>query len=104
VIIAEILDIISVVHSIGTSISAAQTRRINIETTKLSDMIILTISCDPPFAFGHFYATEGIDKASSLSDQRYTYFGSKYGLIIGELLLLAYGIVVIDKAGIIQYV
>lgn len=96
--------IISVVPSVDTGVCAAQTRRFNVEAAKLGDVVILTISNDLPFALGRFCAAEGIDKVVTLSDHRTSDFGLKYGFLIEELRLLARGIVVIDKEGIVQYV
>jgi len=96
--------IISVVPSIDTGVCAAQTRRFNVEAAKLENVVILTISCDLPFALGRFCAAEGIDKVITLSDHKETDFGLKYGFLIEELRLLSRGIVIVDKDGIIRYV
>ena len=96
--------IISVFPSIDTPVCAAQTRRFNVEAANLGDVQILTVSCDLPFALGRFCAAEGIDKEIPLSDHKELDFGNKYGFVIDELRLLARGIVVVDKEGIIQYV
>lgn len=96
--------IISAVPSVDTGVCAAQTRRFNTEAASLGDVIILTLSCDLPFALGRFCAAEGIDKVITLSDHKDTDFGLKYGFLIEELRLLNRGIVVIDKAGVVRYV
>jgi thioredoxin-dependent peroxiredoxin len=98
------IRIISVVPSVDTGVCAAQTRRFNVEAAKLEDVIILTVSCDLPFALGRFCAAEGIDKVITLSDHKETDFGLKYGFLIEELRLLSRGIVVVDKSGIIRYI
>jgi thioredoxin-dependent peroxiredoxin len=98
------IRILSVVPSIDTGICAAQTRRFNVEAAKLENVVILTMSCDLPFALGRFCAAEGIDKVVTLSDHRDTDFGLKYGFLIDELRLLARGIVVVDKTGVVRYV
>lgn len=56
--------IISSVPSVDTGVCAAQTRRFNVEVANLGDIVILTISCDLPFALGRFCAAEGIDKVN----------------------------------------
>ncbi|MGC8866118.1 MAG: thiol peroxidase [Bacteroidales bacterium] len=96
--------LISSVPSVDTGVCAAQTRRFNTEAAALGDVVILTISCDLPFALGRFCAAEGIDKVITISDHKDTDFGLKYGFLIEELRLLNRGIVVIDKDGIIRYV
>ncbi|MDO9512580.1 MAG: thiol peroxidase [Bacteroidales bacterium] len=96
--------IISSVPSVDTGVCAAQTRRFNKEATALGDVVILTISCDLPFALGRFCAAEGIDKVITLSDHKDTDFGIKYGFLIEELRLLNRGVIIIDKSGIVKYV
>lgn len=96
--------IISAVPSIDTGICSAQTRRFNEEAAALGDVIILTISCDLPFALGRFCAAEGIDKVVTLSDHKDLDFATKYGFLIEELRLIARGIIVVDKDDMITYV
>lgn len=51
-----------------------------------------------------FVAAEGIDNVHVYSDYRDLDFGMKYGFVIKELRLLARGVIVIDKKGIIRYI
>jgi thiol peroxidase len=97
--------VLSVFPSIDTGVCQAQTRRFNKEAAALSDnIVILTISKDLPFALGRFCAAEGIDSVKTLSDYQHSEFGYKYGFLIKENLLLARGVVVIDKEGQVVYV
>lgn len=96
--------ILSIVPSIDTGVCASQTRHFNVDAAKLENVVILTISCDLPFALGRFCGAEGIDKVITLSDHKDTDFGLKYGFLIDELRLLSRGIVIIDKDGIVKYV
>lgn len=96
--------IISAVPSVDTGVCELQTIRFNEEANKLDNVVILTISCDLPFALGRFCAAKNIDKAITVSDHRDLDFGLKYGFAIEELRLLERGIVVIDKDGIVRYV
>lgn len=98
------VKIISTIPSIDTGVCAMQTRRFNQEATALKDVVILTISCDLPFALGRFCGAEGIDKVFTLSDHKDTDFGLKYGFLIKELRLLNRGIVVIDRNNKVVYV
>jgi thioredoxin-dependent peroxiredoxin len=98
------IRIISSVLSVDTGICSAQTRRFNEEAAKMNDVVILTISADLPFTLGRFCAAEGIDKVITLSDQKDNDFGLKYGFLIEEFRVLARGIVVIDRAGVVRYI
>jgi len=96
--------IISSVPSVDTDICAEQTRRFNLEASKLTDVQIITISCDLPFALKRFCAAEGIDKIVTVSDHKETDFGVKYGFLIEEFRLLARGIIIIDQYDMVRYV
>jgi len=96
--------IVSVFPSIDTGVCATQTRTFNKKATELSDeVVILTMSKDLPFALGRFCAAEGINNIHTLSDYMFSKFGLEYGFLIKENQLLARGVVVIDKKGVVQY-
>lgn len=96
--------VLAIYPSIDTGVCQAQNRRFNAEADKLGDAVVLSISCDLPFAQSRFCAAEGLDKVITLSDHKDVDFGTKYGYLIKELRLLARGTVVVDKAGIVKYV
>lgn len=96
--------VISVVPSIDTPVCEEQTKTFNKEASELKDLVILTISCDLPFAQSRFCAAKGIDNLIMLSDYKGHDFGTKYGFLIEELQLLARGVVIIDKEGCVEYV
>ena len=96
--------IVAVYPSIDTSVCAAQNRRFNAEVNQLKDVVVLSISCDLPFAQSRFCAAEGLENIITISDHKDLDFGEKYGFVIKELRLLARGTVIIDKSGIIRYV
>ena len=96
--------IIAVYPSVDTSVCAAQNRRFNTEVNKLKDTVVLSISCDLPFAQSRFCAAEGLENIKTISDHKDLDFGEKYGFVLKELRLLARGTVVVDKSGIVRYV
>jgi len=96
--------VINSVPSLDTPVCAMQTRRFNQEAAALgSDVKVLVVSMDLPFAQQRFCATEGIANLETLSDHRDASFGTSYGMLIKELRLLARGILVIDKDGVLRY-
>lgn len=96
--------VLSVFPSIDTGVCATQTRTFNKKATDLSkDVVILTLSKDLPFALGRFCAAEGINNIHTLSDFKFSRFGLEYGFLIKENQLLARGVVVIDKNGVVKY-
>ena len=96
--------VLSVFPSIDTPVCATQTRTFNKKATELSkEVVILTLSKDLPFALGRFCAAEGISNIHTLSDFKFSNFGLDYGFLVKENQLLARGVVVIDKNGVVKY-
>lgn len=97
--------IISVFPSVDTPVCALQNIRFNKEASRLkSDVEILSLSVDLPFAQSRFCAAEHIENVHVYSDYRDLDFGLKYGFVIKELRLLARGVVVIDQEGTIRHI
>lgn len=97
--------ILSIFPSIDTAVCAAQTREFNKRATQLSEEVkIIAVSKDLPFALGRFCAAEGINNIITSSDYKFSEFGLKYGFLIKENRLLARGVVVVGKDGLIKYV
>ena len=97
--------VISTVPSLDTPVCDMETRRFNEEAGNLgSDVAILTISMDLPFAQKRWCGAAGIDKVTTLSDHRAAAFGEAYGVLIKELRLLARAVFVVNKKGEIRYI
>lgn len=97
--------LISVVPSLDTPVCDAQTKRFNEEASKLpSDVAVLTVSADLPFAQTRWCGAAHADKVKCLSDHREAAFGKAYGVLIKELRLLARSIFVIGPDDRIRYV
>jgi len=97
--------VISSVPSLDTPVCDMETRKFNQMAAKLSsDVNILTISMDLPFAQKRWCGAAGVDKVITLSDHRQAAFGNAYGVLITELRLLARAVFVVDRKGVIQYI
>ena len=97
--------LISVVPSLDTPVCDQQTRRFNEEAAKLpTNVEVLTVSADLPFAQARFCGAANIDRVKTLSDHRELSFGQAYGVLIKELKLLARSVFVVDAADRVQYV
>ena len=97
--------IIASVASLDTSVCSIETGRFNAEAGRLgSDVAILTISMDLPFAQKRWCGAAGVDTVITLSDHRDASFGTSYGVLIKELRLLARAVFVVDRDGIIRYI
>jgi len=97
--------IIASVPSLDTPVCDLETRRFNAEAAKLSsEVVVLTISMDLPFAQKRWCGAAGVDHVKTLSDHQDAAFGLAYGMLIMELRLLARAIFVVDKSGVVRYV
>jgi thiol peroxidase len=96
--------IISVVPSLDTPVCDAQTKRFNDEAAKMSDVDIITVSMDLPFAQKRWCGAFGVDKVKMLSDHREGSFGSNYGTLIKELRIESRAIFVVDKDNTVKHV
>lgn len=92
------------VPSLDTPVCDAETRRFNEEASGLgSNVAVLVISMDLPFAQKRWCGAAGIEQVQTLSDHRDGSFGVAYGVLIKELRLLARAVFVVDQEGVIRY-
>jgi len=95
--------IISVIPSLDTPVCDAQTKRFNEEAGKLSNVSIITISMDLPFAQKRWCGAFGVDNVKMLSDHVDGSFGSSYGTLIKELRIESRAIFVLDPENKIRH-
>lgn len=96
--------LITTVPSLDTPVCDAMTRRFNEDAAELpDDVVVATVSMDLPFAQKRWCGNAGIEKIQTLSDYREHAFARDYGMLIGELQLLARGVFVIDREGVVAY-
>ncbi len=103
---SDCVQIIVAVPSLDTPVCAAETRKFNVEASKIKGAKIQVVSMDLPFAAGRFCSTEGIENLDVCSDFRSKEFAKAYGVLIGEGALrglTARAIFVVDKAGTVVY-
>lgn len=99
------IKIISVVPSVDTGVCELQTISFNEKATELGDdVLVITISMDLPFAQKRFCGAHGINDSIVVSDHKDASFGLNYGFLMEETRLLARGVVIVDKEGIVKYV
>ncbi|MFH1487471.1 MAG: thiol peroxidase [Pseudomonadota bacterium] len=97
--------IVSAVPSLDTPVCDMETRRFNEEAGNLgSNVVILTVSTDLPFAQKRWCGAAGVDKVITLSDHREAAFGEAYGVLIKGLRLLARAVFIIDRDGAVRYI
>lgn len=97
--------IISAVPSLDTPVCSLETCKFNNQIAELpSDVVMLTISTDLPFAQKRWCQAESVENIQVLSDHKNCSFGYAFGVLIKELRLLARAVFVVNKKGIIDYI
>ena len=97
--------LISVVPSLDTPVCDMQTKRFNQEAEKLpSDVAVVTVSMDLPFAQSRWCGAASCTKVQCLSDHREASFGQAFGVLIKELRLLSRSIFIVGPDQKLQYV
>ena len=98
--------VLNIFPSIDTPVCSVSVRRFNTEIEKHSDVVVLSVSRDLPFAHARFCTAEGLNNVVSASILRDTDFGTRYGVQIvdGPLAtLMARAVVVVDAKGKVIY-
>ncbi len=97
--------ILSTVPSLDTGICDLQTKRFNKEAAA-SNFVVLTVSCDLPFAMKRWCGATDSSAVVCVSDFKTRSFGKTYGLELADgplATLIARSVSVIDKTGKIVY-
>ena len=76
--------LISIVPSLDTGVCATSTKVFNERLAGRSDVVVLIVSADLPFAQGRFCGAEGIDNVVTLSMMRSRNFAKDYGMLIED--------------------
>lgn len=100
------IKILNIVPSLDTSVCALSAKKFDAEVARLSNVVVLNISCDLPFAASRFCKTEGVNNIIPLSQMRDRSFGKDYGVEIldGPLAgLLSRAVVVLDGSNTVRY-
>ncbi|MBI4845607.1 MAG: thiol peroxidase [Candidatus Omnitrophica bacterium] len=99
------IKIICSVPSLDTPVCDLEIKRFNKEAAALSqDIVIIFISMDLPFAQKRFCQANEIKSVKTFSDHRNADFGTKYGVLIKELRLLARAVFILDTQNTLRYV
>ena len=92
--------ILNIIPSLDTPVCQKSTKIFNEKASSLSDVIILAVSADLPFAMKRFCTTESIESVKPLSMMRSRNFAKDYGVLLvdGPLSgITARAVIVIDK-------
>lgn len=101
----EKIKIITTFPSLDTSVCDLQVREFNKKASNLSsDIVVIGISNDLPFAQKRFCELNNIKNVFVFSDYKYSSFGLNYGVLIKELKLLARTVIIVDKNNVVRYI
>jgi thiol peroxidase len=92
--------LLNIVPSLDTSVCAISAKKFNDFAKQRSDVYVLVISADLPFAQARFCGAEGVDNVVMLSMMRSRNFAKDYGVLIqdGPLAgLCARAVVILDE-------
>jgi thiol peroxidase len=98
--------VLNISPSLDTSVCATAVRKFNLLAAGKSNVVVLAITRDLPFAHNRFCTTEGINNVITLSGFRNHEFGKSYGIEITDgpfQGLYARSIVVLDETGRVIY-
>ena len=96
--------VLTSVPSLDTPVCDLETRRFNDEAASFgSDVEMVTVSMDLPFAQKRWCGAAGVQRLKTLSDHRQAAFGQAFGVLIKELRLLARAVFILDRQGVVQY-
>ena len=98
--------LLNIVPSLDTSVCAISTKKFSDHAKGRSDLAVLIVSADLPFASSRFCTAEGIENVVTLSMMRSRNFAKDYGVLItdGPLAgITARAVVVLDATDKVIY-
>ncbi len=90
------IKVISCIPSIDTGVCDAQTRTFAKKYENNSEVIVLNVSVDLPFAFSRWCSANQLN-IIALSDYRTREFGKSYGILMDPYMTLYRSVFVLDK-------
>ena len=92
--------ILNIIPSLDTPVCQKSTKIFNEKASSLSDVVVLAVSADLPFAMKRFCSAESIESVKPMSMMRSRNFAKDYGVLLvdGPLSgITARAVIVIDK-------
>lgn len=99
------IKVITTFLSLDTPVCDLQVKEFKQRATAFSsDVVVLAISKDLPFAQKRFCQANAINNLEVLSDYKTSSFGINYGLLIKEMNLLTRAVLILDKNDVLRYI
>ncbi|MGD9781249.1 MAG: thiol peroxidase [Kiritimatiellia bacterium] len=99
--------VLNIVPSLDTSVCRLSAKKFNEDVARRTDVVVLTISADLPFAQARFCSTLQAPNGKFLSTFRSPEFGMDYGTLIVEHALMglqARAVIVLDETDVVKHV
>lgn len=99
--------VLNVVPSLDTSVCQRSARKFDEKLVGRTDVVVLTISADSPFALARYCASANTSNGQFLSTFRAPEFGMDYGTLIVEhawMGLQARAVIVLDEGDVVKHV
>jgi thiol peroxidase len=98
--------ILNIFPSIDTGVCSASVREFNQRATTVSNVAVICVSKDLPFAMKRFCGGEGVEHVTTATDFRDLGFAKNYGVLLTDSKfkdLFARAVVVADENGVVRY-
>jgi thiol peroxidase len=95
--------LILAVPSLDTPVCDFEVRRFNEEATKISDVSVVVVSMDLPFAQARWCGAAGVENVLTVSDFRERDFSQKSGTYLSGIGLLARAVFLLDEENRVTY-
>jgi thioredoxin-dependent peroxiredoxin len=96
--------LISVIPCLSTPVCDAQTRRMSEAALSVSvQVVVITISADPPPVQSIWCGAAGVDRVMMLSDHQEMAFGLAYGLYVPEMRAHQRALFIVDQHDVVRY-
>jgi thiol peroxidase len=98
--------ILNIFPSIDTGVCSASVREFNKRVTTVSNVAVICVSKDLPFAMKRFCGSEGVEHVTTATDFRDLGFAKNYGVLLTDSKfkdLFARAVVVADENGVVRY-
>lgn len=98
--------ILNIFPSVDTGVCSASVREFNKRATGHSNVVIICVSKDLPFAMKRFCGGEGVEHVTTASDFRDLGFAKSFGVLLTDSKfkgLFARSVVVADENGVIRH-
>ncbi len=98
------MRLVASLASVDTPVCDLEIHRLSQAAGGVPGLKLIVVSADLPFAQARWFAAQGIDNVTVLSDHRELSFGRAFGVAVKELRVLSRALFILDPDDRIRYV